>query len=42
MINMQYSALLDEIEEKKILDDAIKTKLNKVIEECASIFKAQK
>jgi F-type H+/Na+-transporting ATPase subunit alpha len=42
LLNMQNSALLDEIEEKKVLDDSIKKKLEKAIEECTSIFVAKK
>jgi F-type H+/Na+-transporting ATPase subunit alpha len=38
VLNMQYSDILDEIEEKKELDDNIKSKLEKAIVECLNLF----
>jgi F-type H+/Na+-transporting ATPase subunit alpha len=38
ILNMQYTDVLDMIEERKVLDDEIKEKLNAAIKECQSMF----
>ena len=38
IVQMEHSAILDEIESEKVLNDTIKSKLESIIKECCSLY----